>query len=89
MQEGRRPTLEETIEGTITDYAGVFAYMEIGALRRLMREGGTISGEYLAVDMNAGVNSSLTVKEAPRLAGSASRKQCAPVQKEHGDMIGW
>ena len=47
VQEGRRPTREAAIQGLITDYAGIAAYMEIGALRRLMREGGTVSGAHL------------------------------------------
>ena len=69
VQEGRRPTLEATIQGTITDYAGIAAYMEIGALRRLMREGGTVSGAYLTVDMARWDDFLARVKEAPRIAG--------------------
>jgi putative ABC transport system permease protein len=38
------------VAGTITDFSGVGAYMEIDALRRLMREGGTVSGAHLTVD---------------------------------------
>ena len=53
VQEGRRPVIEATIQGTITDYAGIAAYMEIGALQRIMREGGTMSGAHLAVDASA------------------------------------
>ncbi|HXG47511.1 MAG TPA: ABC transporter permease, partial [Methylomirabilota bacterium] len=37
VQEGRRPQLETVIRGLITDYAGVFAYMDKEALHRLMR----------------------------------------------------
>ncbi|MBI4774729.1 MAG: ABC transporter permease [Deltaproteobacteria bacterium] len=50
VQEGRRPVIEAPLTGTITDFSGVGAYMEINALRRLMREGGTINGAHLSVD---------------------------------------
>ncbi len=89
VQEGRRPRLEATIQGTITDYAGVFAYMEIGALRRLMREGGTVSGAYLAVDMNRWSDFLAEVKEAPRIAGVGIKEAVrASFKKSTGEMIG-
>ncbi|RYD31403.1 MAG: ABC transporter permease, partial [Verrucomicrobiaceae bacterium] len=50
VQEGRRPVLEIPIGGTITDYAGVAAYMDIDALRREMKEGPTVSGAHVSVD---------------------------------------
>src|SRR5690606_4343875 len=52
VQEGRRPVLETVVAGTITDFSGVGAYMDIDELRRLMREGGTVSGAHLAVDLS-------------------------------------
>lgn len=67
VQEGRRPTLDTLIAGTITDFAGVGAYMEIGALRRLLNEGGTVSGAHLAVDRNRWDDFLAAVKEAPRI----------------------
>lgn len=50
VQEGRRPVLQTRIHGLVTDYTGVSAYMDLEALHRLMREGGTVSGAHLAVD---------------------------------------
>ncbi len=89
VQEGRRPKLEATIQGTITDYAGIFAYMEIGALRRLMREGGTVSGAYLAVDTARWNDFLAEVKEAPRIAGVGIKEAVrASFKKSTGDMIG-
>lgn len=89
VQEGRRPKLEATIQGTITDYAGIAAYMEIGALRRLMREGGTVSGAYLAVDMNHWNDFLTAVKDAPRIAGVGIKEAVrASFKKSTGDMIG-
>jgi putative ABC transport system permease protein len=89
VQEGRRPTLEATIQGTITDYAGIGAYMEIGALQRLMREGGTVSGAYLSVDMNRWIDFLTKVKEAPRISGVGIKEAVrASFKKSTGDMIG-
>lgn len=68
VQEGRRPRLEIPIHGLITDYAGLSAYMDIDALRRLMKEGATVSGAHLAVDMNHWTEFLEAVKEVPRIA---------------------
>lgn len=67
VQEGRRPVLNAVVAGTITDFSGVGAYMDIDALRRLMREGGTISGAHLAVDSARMDEFYAAVKEAPRI----------------------
>jgi putative ABC transport system permease protein len=50
VQEGIRPAFDTVVNGLITDFAGVGAYMDIDELHRLMREGGTVSGAHLAVD---------------------------------------
>lgn len=68
VQEGRRPTREVTIQGLITDYAGLTAYMDIDALRRLMQEGQTVSGAHLSVDANRWGDFLEAVKKIPRIA---------------------
>lgn len=89
VQEGRRPIREAILAGTITDYAGVQAYMEIGALRRLMREGGTVSGAHLTVDTNRWEDFLAKVKEAPRIANLGIKEAVrASFKKSTGDMIG-
>jgi putative ABC transport system permease protein len=55
--EGARPVREVTIAATVNELVGLSAYMDEGALNRLMREGGAISGAKLMVD----------AREAPRL----------------------
>ena len=89
VQEGRRPTRQAVIHGLITDYAGLAAYMEIGALHRLMREGETVSGAHLAVDRRYWPEFLEKVKEAPRIASlgitSAVRES---FRKSTGEMIG-
>jgi len=47
--------VDAVIHGTVADYAGVAAYMEIDALRRLLREGGTISGAHLNPAVTVGL----------------------------------
>jgi putative ABC transport system permease protein len=89
VEEGRRPRLEATIQGTITDYAGVSAYMEIDSLRRLMREGGTVSGAYLTVDTHSWKDFLDRVKRAPRIAGVFIKDAVrASFKKSTGEMIG-
>ncbi len=89
VQEGRRPVREAILAGTITDYSGVSAYMEIDALRRLMREGGTVSGAQLTVDTNRWAEFLAKVKEAPRIANVGIKEAVrASFRKSTGDMIG-
>ncbi len=68
VQEGRRPQLSVPVQGLITDYAGLSAYMDIAALRRLMQEGGTVSGAHLAVDQKQWNEFLSAVKETPAIA---------------------
>jgi putative ABC transport system permease protein len=48
--EGARPVREVTVARLVEDYMGLAAFMEIGALHRLMREGESLSGAHLLVD---------------------------------------
>ncbi len=68
VQEGRRPRREVPIHGLITDYAGLSAYMDIDALRRLMQEGPTVSGAHLSVDAKYWQTFLDEVKLVPRIA---------------------
>ena len=89
IQEGRRPVLDAEIAGTITDYAGLAAYMEIEALRRLMREGGTVSGAHLSIDRAAWPHFLEKVKESPRIAVLGIKDAVrASFEKSTGEMIG-
>ena len=66
--EGRRPTLHIPIRGLVTDFAGVAAYMDISALRRLMKEGNTVNGAYLSVDHLRWDGFMRKLKDTPRAA---------------------
>jgi len=71
--EGGRPILDIPVAALVDDSMGLQAYMEIGGLRRLLHEGGTLSGAAMMVDdgqvdaLNAGV------KLLPAVAGVALR----------------
>ncbi|HEX8313046.1 MAG TPA: FtsX-like permease family protein [Chthoniobacteraceae bacterium] len=89
VQEGRRPVRTAVVQGLVTDYTGIAAYMEIGALRRLMREGGTISGAHLAVDQAKWPEFLAKVKEAPRIASVGIKEAVRrSFRKSTGDMLG-
>lgn len=89
VQEGRRPVVEIPLQGTITDFAGIAAYMDLEALRRLMQEGGTISGAHVAVDSSEWPAFLEEVKEAPLIA-SLNVKEAVrgSFRKSTGEMIG-
>jgi putative ABC transport system permease protein len=65
VMEGARPVRQLTVAGTVDDLIGMSAYMDIRALNRLMREGGTISGLRLMVDENALPSLYATLKKTP------------------------
>jgi putative ABC transport system permease protein len=67
--EGRRPVVDTFVAGTVNDFLGTAAYMEIGALRRLLREGATLSGASLAVDRAQEQRLMTRLKETPSVAG--------------------
>ena len=66
--DGRRPAVDVPIRGLVTDFAGVAAYMDIDALRRLLKEGDTVNGAYLAVDHKHWDDFMREVKDTPRAA---------------------
>lgn len=87
--EGRRPVLEVPIRGLVTDYAGVAAYMDIAALRRLMKEGDTVNGAYLTLDHNRWDDFMRELKDTPRAAVvMVKRDQLAAFRETTGKSIG-
>jgi putative ABC transport system permease protein len=87
--EGRRPALRIPIRGLVTDYAGVAAYMDISALRRLMKEGDTVNGAYLALDHKRWDEFMRTLKDTPQAAiVMVKRDQLAAFRETTGKSIG-
>lgn len=72
--EGARPVRHLQVTGIVDELIGLSAYMEIGALNRLMREGATISGAYLSVDAKALPLLYAQLKRTPAVAGVAVRE---------------
>ncbi len=72
--EGNRPTRSVRVAGLVDDLVGLSAYMDRGALNRLMHEGPTISGAYLAVD-SAQIDSLYALlKRTPAIASVTLRQ---------------
>lgn len=87
--EGQRPTRTAPIRGLITDYSGIAAYMDISSLRRMMREGDTINGAYLAVDNTRWDDFMREVKDTPRTSVIMVKKeQLAAFRNTTGQSIG-
>jgi putative ABC transport system permease protein len=74
VQEGARPTRTVPVAGTVDELLGVSAYMDIQALHRLMQEGDTISGAFLAVDSLQLDPLYTRLKQTPAVASIAMKR---------------
>ena len=72
--EGNRPVRQITVAGLVDELLGVQAYIDIHALNRLMREGATISGAYLAVDSHFANQLYTELKQIPAVTGTSTRE---------------
>ncbi|WP_404791377.1 ABC transporter permease [Altericista sp. CCNU0014] len=72
--EGKRPLLKIPVAGLVDELVGLSAYMDIQALNRLMQEGETISGAFLAVDELQLDPLYKQLKQTPAVASVALRK---------------
>ncbi len=72
--EGARPVFDVPVTALVDDTMGLQAYMHIDALRRLMREGGTVSSAALMVDPAAMSELNASLKRMPAVAGVAIRE---------------
>ena len=66
--EGKKPVRQAMIAGTLQDFAGLSVYMELDALRQLMREGPVVTGAHLLVDANFQTALYRELKETPQVA---------------------
>ena len=74
--EGRRPVRRVVVSDVVDQYLGTSVYMEIGALHRLMREGGSLSGGFVTVD-TARIDTLYRVLKATPAVGSVTLKGAA------------
>ncbi|UCD70142.1 MAG: FtsX-like permease family protein [Betaproteobacteria bacterium] len=72
--EGARPVRSIQIARLVDELIGLGAYMEISALNRVMREGPSISGAYLAIDDRHARDLNRTLKSLPAVGGVAFRE---------------
>jgi putative ABC transport system permease protein len=69
--EGSRPVRRVAVADLVEEYMGTAAYMEAGALHRMMREGGNLSGAYLQVDSARVGDLYRRLKATPAVVGVA------------------
>lgn len=74
VQEGRRPQLEIAVVGLVQEYIGVGAYIHHSGLSRLLQESETISGAFLAVDVQALPELQRRLEQIPRVAAVTLRE---------------
>ncbi|MDJ0635753.1 MAG: FtsX-like permease family protein [Xenococcaceae cyanobacterium MO_188.B29] len=72
--EENRPVRQVAVAGLVDELLGVQAYIDIKALNRLMREGATISGAYLAVDSHLANQLYTELKQIPAITGISTRE---------------
>lgn len=66
--EGKKPIRQAMIAGTLQDFAGLSVYMNLDALRQLMREGPVVNGAHLLVDPLFQTALYRDLKETPNVA---------------------
>jgi len=87
--EGRRPVRTVLVSRLVDEYMGTSAYMEIGALRRLMQEGAVLSGAFLKVDPAEVDRLYKRLKTTPRVAGvSLTTSAYESFQQTLGETLG-
>ena len=72
--EGRRPVRQARIAATVEDILGLNVTMDIRALNRLLGEGGTVSGAFLAADAATLPQLTERLKRTPAVAGVSVRE---------------
>ncbi len=73
VTEGERPVLDLSVAAVIDTPLGSSVRLDQANLNRLLREGRTISGAYLAVDSNYAEGLFRALKETPQVAGVTSQ----------------
>jgi putative ABC transport system permease protein len=88
MLEGKRLSARVPVAGTIEDFVGVAAYMNLDALNRLTRGERTVTGAYLSVDPQDRAALNQRLKQLPAVAGVASPAETlALFEKQLADQL--
>ncbi len=72
--EGARPQRQVVVIGLVDELIGTAVYMDIAGLNRLLQEGETISGAYLAIDPRQQEQFYRLLKRLPAVANTLFRK---------------
>jgi putative ABC transport system permease protein len=72
--DGRRPIVATTVAGIVEEYMGTSAYMEIEAVRRVVKQGGTLSGAFLKIDPMYSAVLYDRLKDVPLVAGVSLKR---------------
>jgi putative ABC transport system permease protein len=67
--DGRRPTRQVVVAALLDDFTDPAAYMRLDALHRMLWEGPTVSGAFLAIDTRYEPELFRQLKGTPRVAG--------------------
>jgi putative ABC transport system permease protein len=73
--EGERPVRRVPVCRLVDEWIGMSAYMDARALNRLLQEGETVSGAYLAIDPRFATQLYSLIKQTPAVAGVAFREK--------------
>jgi putative ABC transport system permease protein len=74
LLEGVRPIRTVRVAALVDEYMGTAVYMDIGALRRLLREGPSVSGAAILTDRGSDTEMYRRLKGMPAVAGVASKR---------------
>ena len=72
--EGARPVRAVRVAGFVDELVGLSGYMDLGALNGLMRETGSMSGAFLAVEPTAAPALYADLKRLPAVGGVTTRQ---------------
>ena len=72
--EGERPVRRVVVASVVDELIGINAYMDLGALHRLLREQGSLSGAYLSADPARSDRLYADLKQTPAVAGAVLQK---------------
>ncbi|MHB1082606.1 MAG: ABC transporter permease [Prosthecobacter sp.] len=87
--EGRCEHREVTVRGFMADFYGMAAYMDIDAVRQLLRESDTMTGAFLTVDTNRWDDFMREVKKQPKIEfASVKKNELAAFRASTGQSIG-
>ncbi len=73
LLEGSRAVRQIPVAGVVSEYIGVSAYMRRDSLNHFLREGDSVTGAYLAADMNQSEAIFKRLQAMPAVAGTTAR----------------